>query len=408
MSKTLLRSVAAAFAAGALVTAAPAPAGALPTLPTDAGNITPDIDWSKFISPLVKASTSIKCTVVSSTGVTNAPVGKVIDPLTNQMTDGLDLVGWFGNPAADVGTECTTDVEIPATPFDVSGTFTAPGMASVAGVGSTGSADMRCSAVAPTPKVQFTVTARFGGAVPNKARIAGKTGASNISFDCSMALSFTAGATLAGTVEGTIEFANRVANSLCDNQVGTTCIQASVTNAAVNITGGGGALSGSTGTGTYSFNDLFALTSLDDGLKQAMSMGGIRGLGVRSAGVGAQSATSNADQLLVTLLAGKHTVRMLRPKESGGALSVGAGGQIDVVSSPSAKCSLSARSGRNTVSIGSATLPKNGARSFSLSSAVARKMKAAKITKGKKFTLTVTCTSAKKTASLKKTVTYSG
>ena len=407
MKKALFRSIAAVFAATALVTVAPTAAGALPVLPTDAGNITPDIDWSKFISPLVKAANAIKCSVVSSTGVTNAPVGRTFDPITNQMTDGLDLVKWMGNPAADVGAECTTDVKLPATPFDVSGPFTAPGMASVAGVGSTGTAALRCSVTSSTPTVQFTVTARFGGAVPGKARIAGKTGASNIGFDCSMSIEFTAGATLAGTVEGTIEFANPIANTLCDNQVGTTCIQASVTNAAVAITGGGGALAGSTGTGTYSFNDLFSLTSIDDALKQASSLGGLTGFGVKSTGVRAQGATSNADQLLVTLLAGKHTVKMIRPKETGGALSIGAGGQIDVVSSPAAKCTLTAKGG-STVSIGSATLPKAGARSFTISSAVAKKMKTAKITKGKKFTLTVSCTASKSTATLKKTVTYSG
>ncbi|MGA1361828.1 MAG: hypothetical protein ACO36A_02785 [Ilumatobacteraceae bacterium] len=66
MNKALLRAVAAVIAAGSLVTVAPAPVGALPVLPTDAGNITPDIDWSKFISPLVKASSSLACTVVSA------------------------------------------------------------------------------------------------------------------------------------------------------------------------------------------------------------------------------------------------------------------------------------------------------------------------------------------------------
>jgi len=391
------------LAATALVTVSPTPAGALPTLPTDAGNITPEIDWSKFITPLIKTSQSFKCTIVSSTGATNATVGRTFDPITNQMTDGIDLARWMAAPTADVGAECTSDVTIPTTPFDVSGTFTAPGLASVAGVGSTGSAALRCSALASTPTVQFTVTARFGGAVPGKARVAGKTGASNISFDCSMALEFTAGASLAGTVEGTIEFANRVANTLCDNQTGTTCIQASVTNAAVTITGGGGTLAGFTGSGTYSFNDLFNLPDVESGLNTAANAGKLLGFGVR-----AQGATSNADQLLVTLLAGKHTVKVLRPKDSGSGVSIGASGQFDVVTSPNAKCTLTALSGKSRVTIGTATLPKSGTRSFTISAAVAKKLKTAKITKGKKFTLSASCVASKQTATLKKPVTYTG
>lgn len=401
MKKSRFRALAVVLASAAVVTVAPSPAAALPTLPTEAGNITPEINWTQFLSPLVQAS-EISCTITSVTGTNAVTVGQKLEPMKNQMTDGLTLLTVARTPISNVGADCTSEVTIPTTTFNVSGSFTAPGMANVAGVGSTGTVAMVCAATSPTPKVTFTVSAAFGGAVAGKVKITGKAGASNIAFDCSLSLAFAAGAALAGTVEGTIAFADSVNNSLCTAQTALTCVQASVANATVTITGGSGALADASGTGTYSFNDIFSLPGIESSLSMVTSMG------VRTAGVRAAGATSNADQLLVTLLAGKHTVRMIRPKDSSGTLSVGAGGSIEVVSSPSAKCSLSGKLGTKTVSIGSSTLPKSGTASYAISSAVAKKMKAAKITAGKKFALTVSCIASKKTATLKKTVTYSG
>jgi len=349
---------------------APAPVSALPTLPDGAGDIVPDINWAQFMSPIVQAS-AINCTVKTVTGTTAVAVGRTFAPLTNPMTDGLLLMNLIKTPTADVTSTCTTEATIPTAPIDVTGTFTAPKMADVAGVGGTGNISLKCTATTPTPTVTFTVVGRFGGAVPGKAQINGESSSAAVAFKCNMALSFSGGAALSGTVDGALKISDST-NPVCATITAASCMQISMAEATVTVLGGSGALADAAGS------------------------------------VSAAALTSNGDQLKLALLAGKHKVTLASPAQSGRNVSYGKGTKFEVLSAPGASCKVTATLKRKTVTIGSSKLSAAGTGSYTVSTAVAKKLLAAGVKKNTKPATKVACTVGKSTTTLSLSGKYTG
>lgn len=375
------------------VVAAPA-AGALPVLPADAGNITPSIDWEKSFSPVISAS-GFDCTITSATGTTAVTVGQKFSPMTNQMTDGATLLGLINTRTANAGADCTSSVVLPSGPISVSGTFSAPGLAAVEGVGGSGTIALSCTATSKLSPFTVTVAANFGGAVPGKAKITGKSGPSDISFDCSMSLAFSGGAALAGTVNGLLAVADPVTNTSCTAVTGPTCIPVGVATSTVTIAGGSGAFADAAGTGTYAFNDYIKLSQLESSL----SMVGISS--VRTASVRPRVA-ANADELKLSISKGAPTVRVFRPSTAG-TVQFGKGSTWDVVSAPLAKCAMTATYRKKSVTIGSVTLSASGTGTIPFASSATKKLKTAGLKKNTAAALKITCTkdAAKPSLSLK-------
>ena len=379
----------------AVVSATSGSASALPTMPDGAGDIVPEINWAQFMTPLIQAG-AINCTVNTVTGTSAVTVGQKFAPMSNPMTDGVLLMTIMKTPTANVTSECTSEVTIPTTPIDVTGTFTAPKLATVQGVGGAGNIALKCTATTATPTVTFTVVAKFGGAVNGKAQINGKSSSANVGFKCNMALTFGGGAGLTGSVDGALKISDST-NPVCDTLVMVSCVQISMAEATVSVIGGSGAFSDVSGSGTYSLVDYLSLSSIDSAINQVKSMG-----------VGAQALTSNGDQLKLALLAGKHTVTLSTPKPAGRSISYGKGTSFEVISAPLASCKVTATYAGKTVTIGSSKLSTAGTGSYAVSTSVVKKLVATGLKKGRTATTKVACTVGTSTTTLSLSGKYLG
>lgn len=383
-----------------LITSSALPASALPPIPTGAGDITPDINWAQFISPIMNAS-AITCTVTSVSNYAGAgvTVGTVIAPMANPLVDGAKLQSIVADSDANVGATCTSDVTVPSSKISVTGTLSAPGMASLQGVGSSGNMELSCVAKSSTPTITVTVAANFGGGVTGKARVTGQSSTGSVSFNCGMGLTFSGGAGIAGTVVGNLTVGDPTNNQSCASQTGPTCIPVSLINATVTVTGGSGALAEAAGSGTYSFNDSFKLPGIDS----ALSMVGVSSIRKMSV---PRALAANTDELKLNLVAGKHRVKVTGPSTS--SFTFKSGTQIDVSSSPSSKCKVIATFKRTSVTVASPKIPSTGTTTVTISSSASRKIKAAGAKKNSKISMTTTCTLGKKSASAKSSPKFSG
>ncbi len=387
---------------GGLVTLSTSPVSALPPLPPGAGDITPSVNWAQFISPIMNAS-AITCTVNSVTGYPSNPndvaPGTVIAPMTNIITDGRKLQTIINSPTADIGATCVSEVTIPSTPIKVTGTISAPGMASVPGVGTTGNMELSCIAKSSTPTISVTVNANFGGAVNGKARITGQSSTGTISFTCNMGLTFNAGTGIAGSIVGNLTIGDPSSNQSCTGQTSPTCIPVSLLNATVTVTGGSGALAEAGGTGTYSFNDSFKLPGIDN----TLSMVGVSS--IRKMSIPRALAT-NSDELKLNLQAGRHKVTAAGANTA--SFTFKAGTQVQISSSPASTCKVTATFKRTTVTVASPTITNLGIASFSISRTVAKRIKAAGAKKNSKITMKTSCRSGSKAASVKSSPRFAG
>jgi hypothetical protein len=369
---------------------------ALPPLPTGAGDITPDVNWSQFMTPLMNSS-AISCTVNSVANTTEVSVGSVIAPMSNPLVDGLKLQRIIADSDANVGATCTSEVTVPSTPITVTGTFSAPAMP--ANVGTSGNMSLKCTATTTTPSIVVSVTANFGGAVAGKARIVGQGSQGTVNFNCEMGLSFSAGAGIAGTVTGSLSVGDPTANPSCANQSTPTCIPVSLINAAVVVLGGSGALAEAEGSGTYSFNDSFKLSAIDRALS-TVGAASLRKMNLRPA------LAANTDELKVNLAPGKHKIKSAAT--TGTTISVKSGTQIQLTSSPTSKCKVTATFKKTTVTLASPTISDMGTATYSISSSAVKRLKAAGAKKNTKILLTTTCKLGSKSTTSKSSPKFAG
>lgn len=374
------------------------PVSALPPLPAGAGDITPNINWSQFMSPIMNAG-AISCTVTSVTNLTatSVNVGAVINPTANPFVDGLKLRTIIGDSGANVGANCTSEVTVPSTEITVTGTIAAPAMPS--DIGSAGNLTLKCKASSSTPTITVTVAANFGGAVTGKARIVGQSSTGTVAFNCSMGLTFAADNGIAGTVAGTLIIGDPTNNTSCATQTGPTCIPVGLSNATVTVLSGSGKLAEAAGSGTYSFNDSFKLASIDSLLATA-GASSIRKQAIRP------MLAANTDELKVNLTAGRHTVKSA--PVAGGTLIVKSGTQVRLTSSPGATCKVTVTYKRTTVTLGSPKISVTGDATYTISSTAAKKLKTAGVKKNTKLSMTTTCKSGTKTATSKSSPKFSG
>lgn len=380
------------------------PVAALPVLPPNAGDITPSLDWEKALSPRVN-TTGFDCTITSVTGSTAVTVGQKLSPMTNLMTDGRALYTLVNTPTANAGADCTSQATIPSTPLALTGTFAAPGMASVEGVGASGTIDLSCTTTPATNPVTVTVAANFGGAVAGKIKIVGKSGPSDVKFDCSMGLTFVGGAGLSGTISGTFILSDSANISTCTGFTGATCIPVGVSNATVTVVSGSGALADAQGSGSYSFNDLFKLSGLEQSFSQIPGLS-VSSSGVRSAGARPQVA-GNADELKLTLTKGAPKVVITNPVVSG-RVSFGSKSAYDLLSTPGAKCTMTATYKKKNVTLGTTTLSAAGRGSLSVASSAKKRLTAVGIKKNTKVTFKISCGSGATAALYSSPGTYTG
>ena len=376
----------------------PTQVSALPPLPTGAGDITADINWAQFISPIVNAS-GITCTVSTVSNVIGVSVGDVLAPISNPFTDGLKLRNIVSDPDANVGAKCISEVTISSAQIEVTGTISAPGMATVPGVGTSGNLALNCMVKTSIPTIKASVNANFGGGVNGKARITGESSTGVISFDCGMGLTFTDNAGIAGTVSGNLTIGGAATNPSCMGQTSPTCIPVSLLNATVTVTGGSGALAEAAGSGTYSFNDSFKLPAIDTALSQ-VGVSSVRKMSRPSV------LTTNSDELRLNLQAGKHSVKI--SGSSGTSVTFKPGTQVQITSSPTSKCKVTATFKKKTVLVASPTVPSFGTTLFTISSSAAKKIKAAGATKNSKVIMATSCTLGNKLATTKSSSKFSG
>ena len=373
-----------------------APVSALPPLPTGAGDITADINWSQFLSPIMNAGT-ISCTVNSVAGTTETTVGAVINPMANPFQDGLKLQRIVTDADANVGATCTSEVTVPTTEITVTGTISAPAMP--ANIGTAGNLTLKCKATSTTPTISVTVGANFGGLVAGKARITGQSSNGTVNFACNMGLTFSAATGLAGTVSGQLNVANASANTSCSSQTTATCIPVGLNNATVVVNSGSGELAEAAGSGTYSFNDSFKLASIDSLLATAGATS-LRKQAVRP------MLAANTDEMKLNLSAGRHTVKSA--PAAGGTLTVKSGAQVRLTSSPGAKCKVTVTFKRTTVTLGSPTISSMGDATYTMSSSAVKKLKSAGAKKNTKLSMTTSCKSGAKTAISKSSPKFAG
>ena len=371
-------------------------ASALPPLPASAGEITPDVNWSQFLTPLMNSS-AIVCTVTSAVNTSEVVTGATLAPMTNLMVDGLKLRNIITDSDANVGATCTSEVTIPATPITVTGTLSAPSMP--ADVGTSGSMTLACTATSNTPTIVVSVTANFGGAVPGKARITGQGSTGAINISCNMGLIFNPGTGIAGTVTGTLNIGSPTVNPSCSGQSTATCIPVSLSGAEVTVDSGSGALAEAQGSGIYSFNDSFKLSAIDSALA-TVGASSLRAMSQRPA-VGA-----NSDELKITLTAGRHRVKAI--SSTGGAILVKSGTKVLLTSSPTASCKVTATFKKTTVTLASTVISATGSATYSMSSSAVKKLKAAGAKKNTKLSMTTTCKLGTKTATSKSSPKFSG
>jgi|LauGreDrversion4_2_1035121.scaffolds.fasta_scaffold90774_3 hypothetical protein len=369
---------------------------ALPPLPTGAGDITPDVNWSQFMTPLMNAS-AINCTVTSATNTTEVNVGSTLAPMSNPMVDGMKLQRIVADSDANVGATCTSEVTVPSSPITVTGTFSAPTMP--AAVGTSGNMSLKCVATTTTPTIVVSVTANFGGAVAGKARIVGQGSQGTVNFNCEMGLSFSSGSGIAGTVVGSLSVGDPSANPSCASQTTPTCIPVSLSNATVVVLGGSGALAEAEGSGTYSFNDSFKLSAIDSALAM-VGAASLRKMALRPA------LAANTDELKVNLRAGKHRIKSATT--TGVTLSIKSGTQVRLTSSPTSKCKVTATFKKTVVTLASPTVSTMGTATYSISSSAVKKLKTAGAKKNTKILLTTTCKLGTKSTTSKSSPKFAG
>jgi len=372
------------------------PVSALPPLPTGAGDITADINWSQFLSPIMNAGT-ISCTVNSVAGTTETTVGAVINPMSNPFQDGMKLRNIIADTDANVGATCTSEVTVPTTEITVTGTISAPAMP--ANIGTAGNLTLKCKATSTTPTISVTVGANFGGLVAGKARITGQSSNGTVNFACNMGLTFSATTGLAGTVSGQLNVANASANTSCSSQTTATCIPVGLSNATVVVNSGSGELAEAAGSGTYSFNDSFKLASIDNLLATA-GAASLRKQAVRP------MLAANTDEMKLSLSAGRHTARTA--PASGSSVSIKSGTQVQVFSSPFSTCKATVTFKRTTVTLGSPKISSLGDATYTMSSSAVKKLKSAGVKKNAKMQIVTACKSGSKTATARYTAKFAG
>ncbi len=372
------------------------PVSALPPLPAGAGDITPDVNWSQFMTPIMNAG-SITCTVTSVSNTTETTQGAVINPTANPFVDGLKLRNIIADSDANVGATCTSEVTVPTSDITVTGTISAPSMP--ADIGTAGSMTLKCKATSTTPTINVTVAANFGGAVAGKARITGQGSTGSVNFNCALGLTFSAGNGLAGTVAGNLVVGDPTNNTSCASQTTATCIPVGLNNATVTVLSGSGKLAEAAGSGTYSFNDSFKLSAIDSLLATA-GAASIRKQALRP------MLAANTDELKVNLTKGRHTVKSA--PIAGGTLTVKSGTQVRLTSSPGATCKVTVTYKRTTVTLGSPKISVTGDATYTMSSTAVKKLKTAGAKKNTKLSMTTTCKSGTKTATSKTSPKFAG
>lgn len=372
------------------------PANALPPLPAGAGDITPDINWSQFLTPLMNSS-AINCTVTSVSNSTETTVGATINPMANPLVDGMKLRSIISDSDANVGANCTSEVTVPTSEITVTGTISAPSMP--ADIGTAGNLTLKCRATTTTPTISVTVGANFGGAVAGKARVIGQSSTGTVNFNCAMGLTFSAGNAIAGTVAGTLSVGDPTNNTSCANQTTATCIPVGLSNATVAVLGGSGKLAEAAGSGTYSFNDSFKLAAIDS-LLATVGAASVRKQALRP------MLAANTDEMKLNLVRGRHSVKAA--PAAGGTLTVKSGTQVRLTSSPNATCKVTVTYKRTTVTLGSPTISITGDASYTMSSSAVKKLKSAGAKKNTKLSMTTTCKLGSKTATSKSSPKFAG
>lgn len=375
---------------------APASVSALPTLPTGAGDITPDINWSQFITPIMNAG-AISCTVTSVSGTSETSQGSIINPTANPFVDGMKLRNIIADSDADVDANCTSEVTVPTSEITVTGTISAPAMP--ADIGTAGNLTLKCRATTTTPTISVTVGASFGGLVAGKARITGQGSTGTVNFNCTMGLTFGAGNGIAGTVAGTLSVGDPTNNASCANQTTATCIPVGLSNATVAVSGGSGKLAEAAGSGTYSFNDSFKLAAIDSLLATA-GAASLRKQALRP------MLAANTDEMKLNLVKGRHSVKSA--PAAGGTLTVKSGTQVRLTSSPGATCKVTVTYKRTTVTLGSPKISVTGDATYTISSSAVKKLKSAGAKKNTKLSMTTSCKSGTKTATSKSSPKFAG
>ena len=383
-------------AASALGVAPSSRVSALPPLPTGAGDITADINWSQFLTPIMNAGT-ISCSVTSVAGTTETTVGATLNPMANPFVDGLKLRNVIADSDANVGATCTSEVTVPTSEITVTGTISAPSMP--ANVGTAGNLTLKCKAAATTPTISVTVGANFGGLVAGKARVTGQSSTGTVNFTCSMGLTFNSGTGIAGSVSGQLNVANASSNTSCASQSTATCIPVGLSNATVTVVSGSGELAEAAGSGTYSFNDSFKLSAIDSLLSTA-GAASVRKQSMRP------MLAANTDEMKVNLTAGRHSVKSA--PAAGGTLTVKSGTQVRLTSSPGATCKVTVTHKRTTVTLASPKISVTGDATYSIPSSAVKKLKTAGAKKNTKLSMTTSCKSGTKTATVKSSPKFAG
>lgn len=397
----------------ASVVAAPmsASAAALPALPDGYQDFVPDIDYDAVLSEALTVPGSVSCEVTKAEGLTGLAAVFVkagttfsLDDLQSNPLIAGQIPGILTNPSAVVETTCPVSIALPGAskPTNFSGKISNEALTQFLGTDS-GTYSLDCSI---SGTIEATAKVALGGGVEHKFTMSVVRAAQSIPLDCTLAISFetTPVSTLSGSVSGSVSVTATEDAVACQGSADPTCIPISLSNAAVSITNASGKFAGYVGTGTYSFDDLFSLKSIDDKINLIKTTAGV--LSVRSSNV--RSASVLAESMKLNLAPGMAKPVIVYPSPAAGeaAGSITKNGKLTISATKGAACALSAKVKTKSATV--ATVKKvaaNGVWKPAFSKAVAAKLAAKK---GSKVAFTVSCKMGKKTLKGTKSATYTG
>lgn len=407
-------TISAVLAASLMTAPLSASAAALPSLPSGYENFVPEIDYDAYLSDAMKVPGAVECTVTKTENVP-AMYGAFVKEGTTLNLDGLGsnplmmagLGAIVATPDSLIQTTCPVSIELPGSQT-FTGTVANPVLATAMGADAA-EYTLDC---AMSGTITATANVSIGDAAKNKFTMGIERAEQSIPLDCALSITFNSSpvSTLSGSVSGAVKVTASDDAVACQGSADPTCIPISLTDAVVKITNATGKLDGYTGTGTYTFTDLFSLESIDgkiNAIKSAAKISSVRATRVgstmvRTTAVGSESMTLNLGRKAAAPV-------IVHPNKAADATkaTIAKNAKLTIAATKGAACVLTAKVGKKSTTVASIKkVASSGVWKPAFSQAVVKKV-GAKAGKSS-VAFTVSCKSGKKTLKSTKTAAYSG
>ena len=377
-------------------------------LPAGYENFTTEVDYASFIGAAVRGSGSLTCKVDSTQGLptlasTLVSPGSVLNLDDSTVSSRLNML--FSFAGSEVAATCDVNVLLPTDRQTFTGTVSNPVLKDYVGTDS-GAFTLDCDLKG---SIAVSASIRMGAALgAQKFAMTVNSASTQVPFFCAMSMDF-AGPTpssLNGTVEGRADVTSSVSPNPCTGSSVKSCAPIQLKDAVVTVTNGTGKFAGLNGSGTYNFVDTFSLPFVEQKLA-SVTASSVGSAGVRSAGV--RTSAVSAEQMLLTLTAGKPKASIVLPGPVAGQTqaTVSRSSRIVVSTVAKSKCAWSARS-RKSASVATTTAAANGQTALVLTGARMKAFLKSGVKTNGTVTVTAKCTAGKKSVTVLKKFTYTG